>query len=90
MALMRSPGVTRRVALAPDDSGRCPDFPPALRLATFGQRSPGSPAVDILPDGGGPLPIFSKDVIVGELEQDTVQGFDSKMVSLAGGSRTNG
>src|SRR5580704_5136996 len=25
----RSPGVTRRVALAPDDSGRCPDFPPA-------------------------------------------------------------
>jgi hypothetical protein len=25
-----SPGVTRRVALAPDDSGRCPDFPPAL------------------------------------------------------------
>ena len=25
----RSPGITRRVALAPDDSGRCPDFPPA-------------------------------------------------------------
>ncbi len=45
----RSPGVTRRVALVPDDSGRCPDFPPASRLATLSQRSPGSPAVGIVP-----------------------------------------
>jgi len=58
---VRSPGVTRRVALAPDDSGRCPDFPPASRLATFGQRSPGSPAMDIIPrTPPSPVPSLGK------------------------------
>ena len=74
----RSPGVTRRVALAPDDSGRCPDFPPALRLATLSQRSPGSPALGIVARtsqsavptlGMGalppPPPFYSKSVILG-------------------------
>ena len=81
----RSPGVTRRVALAPDDSGRCPDFPPARspcddpasdhpahplwtfylecqeRFAEFGKRY-----------RGDPRPLFCKDVILGELQMDTV------------------
>ena len=39
----RSPGVTRRVALAPDDSGRCPDFPPLRALRRSASDHPAHP-----------------------------------------------
>ena len=82
---VRSPGITRRVALAPDDSGRCPDFPPA-RLSFDGQASdhPAHPLMDILAQGETPPSLFYKNVILRDLSSDTVQEFDFKRFSSNG------
>jgi hypothetical protein len=81
---VRSPGVTRRVALAPDDSGRCPDFPPARSpcddpasdhpahpLRTFYLEWQERSAEFGKRYSGDPHPFLFKDVILGELQTKT-------------------
>jgi hypothetical protein len=95
MALTRSPGVTRRVALAPDDSGRCPDFPPASPSCDGSASDhPAHPLTTLyreprwrqFPVWDGcltPPPLFHKSLILRELCDDIVQECDFKWVGGA-------